>query len=97
MCDRCEHRVDLCQELTAKAFAPLLVPHRGRGQLLLRLGLNPDGLHGRRSFDSISARAADQSSPPSESANTHRARRSISANPADLKRFKEIAVERVVG
>src|SRR4030095_11032282 len=84
-CDRCEHRIDFCQELTAKTFAPLLVPQSGRSQLFLRLGLYPDSLHGRRSFDSISARAADQSSPPSESASTRRARRSISTIQASAE------------
>ena len=58
---------------------------RQRPAALLRLRLNPDGLHGRRSFASISARATDQSSPPSESASTRLARRSISTIQARLR------------
>src|SRR5262249_48456255 len=80
--DRREHGINLGQELVPKTFTPLLVPRSGGSQLFLRLRLNPDTLHGRRSFDSISARAADQSSPPSGSARTRRARRSISATQA---------------
>jgi hypothetical protein len=79
---RGEHSVDLCQELTPEAFTPLLVPCHRSGKLLLRLRFDPDGFHSRRSFDSISARAADQSSPPSGSDSTRRARRSISATQA---------------
>ncbi len=80
--DRSEHGVDLLQKLPTKTFTPLLVPSGGSRELLLPLRLDPDGLHGRRSFDSISARAADQSSPPSGSARTRRARRSISTTQA---------------
>src|SRR5438477_10667999 len=80
--DRCEYSVDFGQELEPKTFALLLVPSGCRRKLLLRLRFDPDGLHGRRSFDSISARAADQSSPPSGSDSARRARRSISATHA---------------
>src|SRR4029077_11358823 len=34
--DRCEHGVDLCQELETETFASLLVPRRRRCQFLLR-------------------------------------------------------------
>jgi hypothetical protein len=80
--NRGKDSVNLGQEFAAETRTLLLVPHSGGGQLLLRLGLDPDRLDGRRSFDSISARAADQSSPPPGLDSTRRARRSISATHA---------------
>jgi hypothetical protein len=44
--DRCERRVDLCHELKTETFTPFLVPCGRSGKLLLRLRLDPDGLHG---------------------------------------------------